>query len=104
MAMEIPGESTRAAKRQSESGLRELDAPRVRRPFLSRHVRGSLHKRACERNDPRAPDLMPNVCSQAAAAWVCCSFSVSAAILHDTYDQFASYTKNTKIGNARRCL
>lgn len=56
--------------------------------FTARRVRGSLHKRACERNDPCVLDLMPNVCSQvaaaaAAAASVCFPLSVSKCVLRD---------------------
>lgn len=57
---------------------------RAWKPFLSRHVRGSLHKRACEQDDPFAPDVMLNVCSQFAVAWVGYPFSISAGILRYT--------------------
>lgn len=102
--MVIPSESTRAAKSQREWSLRELDAPRAWKPFLSRHVRGSLHKRACEQNDPFAPDVMLNVCSCLPLRGPVTRSRFPQASYDALCDQFASYTKNTGIRNARRCL
>jgi len=53
--------------------------------FLSWRVRGSLHKRACERYDPCALDLclMLQVAGCRYLAWVCSRFPVSEGVSSD---------------------